>query len=251
VTGAILLQKNLYGEIAMINKARIEERQQRLTTPRAAAVAGIFAGLLFIALHVLVRLAITNSPEDPSGWQVRETEMLTLGLRLVPFAGIAFLWFIGVARDRLGQQEDRFFATVFLGSGLLYLAMTFTATAIAGGLLSSATLLQTALDPSITKFGLLTITQITNVYGVRMAAVFMLSMATIWLRTEVMPRWLAVVTYVLGLGLLLLVNLSLWATLIFPAWIFGVSVLILISNYRRTSGKEIKHPNVAENPALN
>lgn len=33
-------------------------------------------------------------------------------------AGIAFLWFIGVIRDRSGAHEDRFFATVFLGSGL-------------------------------------------------------------------------------------------------------------------------------------
>jgi len=43
----------------------------------------------------------------------------------LPFAGIAFLWFIGVLRDRLGELEDRFFATVFLGSGLLFLAMLF------------------------------------------------------------------------------------------------------------------------------
>lgn len=226
----------------MFDDDRIIQTRRRLTTPRAAAVAGIFAGLLFIALHVLVRLAVVTAPEGPSGWQVKEVEMLSLSLRLVPFAGIAFLWFIGVARDRLGQEEDRFFATVFLGSGLLYLAMTFTATAVAGGLLNSVALLQTALDPSITKFGLLTLTQITNVYGVRMAAVFMLSTATMWQRTEVMPRWLALLTYGLGLGLLLLVNLSLWATLIFPIWIFGVSTLILISNYRGPSKSKVASP---------
>jgi hypothetical protein len=50
-------------------------------------------------------------------------------------AGIAFLRFIAVVRDRLGALEDRFFATVFLGSGLLYLAMTFTSEAMAGGLI--------------------------------------------------------------------------------------------------------------------
>jgi hypothetical protein len=52
----------------------------------------------------------------------------------VPFAGIAFLWFIGVLRDRLGELEDRFFATVFFGSGLLFLGMLFLACAIVGGL---------------------------------------------------------------------------------------------------------------------
>jgi hypothetical protein len=45
------------------------------------------------------------------------------------------LWFIGVLRDRLGELEDRFFATVFLGSGLLFLAMLFTSAAVAGGII--------------------------------------------------------------------------------------------------------------------
>ena len=48
-----------------------------------------------------------------------------MGLYLVPFAGIAFLWFIGVVRDRIGEREDKFFATVFFGSGLLFVAMLF------------------------------------------------------------------------------------------------------------------------------
>jgi hypothetical protein len=53
----------------------------------------------------------------------------------VPFAGIAFLWFIGVLRDRLGEREDRFFATVFLGSGLLFPAMLFASATVAGGII--------------------------------------------------------------------------------------------------------------------
>jgi hypothetical protein len=58
-----------------------------------------------------------------------------LQLNAVPFAGIAFLWFMGVLRDRLGAKEDRFLATVFLGSGLLFLAMLFVAAAFLGGIL--------------------------------------------------------------------------------------------------------------------
>jgi len=45
------------------------------------------------------------------------------------------LWFIGVLRDRLGEREDKFFATVFFGSGLLFLAMLFAAAAVAGALI--------------------------------------------------------------------------------------------------------------------
>ena len=55
---------------------------------------------------------------------------------MVPFAGIAFLWFIGVVRDRIGEREDKFFATVFLGSGLLFVAMLFAAAAVLGGLIA-------------------------------------------------------------------------------------------------------------------
>ena len=55
----------------------------------------------------------------------------------MPFAGICFLWFIGVVRDGFGRYEDRFFASVFLGSGLLFLAMVFAASAVGAALVAS------------------------------------------------------------------------------------------------------------------
>jgi hypothetical protein len=102
-------------------------------------------------------------------------------LTLIPFAGIAFLWFIGVVRDRLGRFEDQFFSTVFFGSGLLFLAMMFVSAAIAGGILAS-----NAIEPDIlTKSGALVFGRalmytITKVYAIRMAGVFMIALATIW-----------------------------------------------------------------------
>ncbi len=118
---------------------RVTLTRQALKTPRAAAVAGIIFAVLFTISIVLMRLAI---PEELSGtntaaWLQGNTTTLTLALTLVPFAGIAFLWFIGVVRDRLGKLEDQFFSTVFFGSGLLFLAMVFASAAIAGGILSS------------------------------------------------------------------------------------------------------------------
>lgn len=219
----------------MIDEISITPRKHRLTTPRSAALAGIIAGVLFITANLLLRYAILISPAERGVWVIEDANKISLALRLVPFAGIAFLWFIGVARDRLGRREDQFFSTVFLGSGLLYLATSFIAYAIAGGLLVSRTMLDPEMDESILVFGQMTIIQIASVYNVRMSAVFMISAATLWLRTQVMPRWLVLVTYVLGLALLVLVNLSNWMTLIFPAWILGVSLLILFYNYRHTS----------------
>ena len=53
------------------------------------------------------------------------------GMYLAPFAGIMFLWFVAVVRDQIGEREDRFFATVFFGSGLLFVALLFAAAAVA------------------------------------------------------------------------------------------------------------------------
>ena len=55
----------------------------------------------------------------------------------MPFSGIAFLWFIAVVRHLIGDREDRFFATVFLGSGLLFVAMLFIAAGVGGALLAA------------------------------------------------------------------------------------------------------------------
>lgn len=210
--------------------------RRRLTTPGAAAAAGIIFALLTWTTQLLIRLSIPTDPLDNGDWLASQAGRISLALSLVPFAGIAFLWFIGVVRDHLSELEDRLFATVFLGSGLLYLGMTFVAAGLAGGLLASYAVAQdTLMGSNVYTFGRVVMYQITNIYGVRMAGVFMMSLGTIWVRTGAMPRWLALVTYALALGLLLTISLSIWVTFIFPTWVFIVSVFILIHNYRRRS----------------
>ena len=96
-----------------------------LNSPRAAAVAGFVFALLFAAAWILVRSALPASVTADSDWLDEEgaATRIRVGLALVPFAGIAFLWFIGVIRDRFKDSEDQLFSTVFIGSGLLFLAM--------------------------------------------------------------------------------------------------------------------------------
>ena len=123
---------------------------------------------------------------------------MTVALTLVPFSGIAFLWFIGVVRDRLGSMEDQFFSTVFFGSGLLFLAMIFASAAVAGGILSGYALEADTLTKSgVLVFGRAVVYTITKVYAIRMAGVFMISLATIWMRTRVMPRMFVFLSYAL------------------------------------------------------
>lgn len=206
---------------------------ERLKAPRAAAIAGILFALLFAASISLIRL---NIPADFSGeasWIKSGYRPLQIALVLMPFAVIAFLWFVAVIRDRLGEQEDQFFATVFFGSSLLFLAMVCVSMAIAGGILvvaNSAT--EEGMSQDAITFGRAVMLQISNVYALRMAAVFMISIGTIWLRTRLMPRWLTLATYALALLLLVVVSLNLWVVLVFPAWVFVISVYILIIDAR-------------------
>jgi hypothetical protein len=200
-----------------------------LRTPRAAGMAGVLFSLLFGASLVLLRTALDPDPfvaidwDGPAGWRVRAA------VTLMPFAGVAFLWFIGVVRDRLGQHEDRFFSTVWLGSGLLFVAMVFVSMSIAGGLLATARAeLPVDAERGFAAFGRAVMLQISNVYALRMGGVFMLSLGTVWFRTGLMPRWLVATTYLLALAMLVIVNLNLWVTLLFPAWVLAVSLHVLI-----------------------
>jgi hypothetical protein len=75
--------------------------------------------------------------------------------------------------------------------------------------------------------------QISNVYAVRMAGVFMISLRTIGMRTRMMPRWLVLVSYLLALVLLLVISVNLWVTLVFPAWVLALSAFLLAEDRRR------------------
>jgi hypothetical protein len=106
--------------------------RDRLRTPRAAAAAGILFSVLLLAVYGLMRRSVPHDPLEAGGWLRGGTGGVAFALNLVPFAGVAFLWFVGFLRDRLGEREDRFFATVFFGSALLLLAMLFAAAAVVG-----------------------------------------------------------------------------------------------------------------------
>jgi hypothetical protein len=214
--------------------------RSRLTTPRAAAIAGILFSLLLITSLALIRISVPADPQAAGDWLPGNWRTVGLALNLLPFAGIAFLWFIGVVRDRLGQHEDRFFATVFLGSGLLFLAMLFTSAAVAGGMMSIYGFTPSMLiDSGLYTFGRTIIYEIMNVYTMRMAGVFMISTCTLSLRTGIVPRWMAILGLALALFLLLSTGFFYWAPLVFPLWVLLISVHILLENLGRQKGEPI------------
>jgi hypothetical protein len=209
----------------------------RATAPKAAAIAGIlFSLLLFMSLALLLNIlsddADTNAIEFTANKQ-----KVQLALNLVPFASIAFLWFVGVVRDRFGDQEDQFFSTVFLGSGLLFLAMLFVSSSVSGSIfLLPERGVGQIINSGYYDVGLIVARETMTNYGIRMAGVFMISTSSLFIRTQVIPRWLAW----LGLGLAAIMILRIgyinrlgWIFLSFPLWVLLVSIYILIDNYRK------------------
>jgi hypothetical protein len=201
-----------------------------LRTPRAAAAAGIAFALLTATSLILLRLSTPADPASASQWlsDADRRKAVSVALNLVPFAGIAFLWLIGVLRDRIGGREDRFFATVFLGSGLLFVGMFFSAAALAGGLLGAAASHRSGTPGSDTlALGRGATSILLNVYSMRMAAVFTITTVTIARRTEIISRWLWGAGLVTAVVLLVGVGFSGWLELLFPAWILALSIDII------------------------
>jgi hypothetical protein len=199
-----------------------------LRTPRAAAFAGIIFSVLLVAVFGLMRLSVPSDPLEPGAWLAEDTRYVALAMNLVPFAGVAFLWFVGVLRDRLGAREDRFFATIFLGSGFLLLAMLFAAAAVVGAIINAFHAApETLIRSSTFHFGRGLAYGMINIYLVKTAAVFMITTSTIALYTRLTPRWLAIGGYVIAVALLLGSSYFGWSLLVFPFWVLLVSLSIL------------------------
>lgn len=201
----------------------------------------IFSLLTIVGLG-LVRYAVPANLSLPGIWLTEPTRRnaVRFSLNLVPFGGIAFLWFIGVLRTRMGELEDQFFATVFLASGLLFVACLFGSAAV------MAALVESVATGSIAKetyyFNRRVSDALLNLFAMKMAAVFMFTTCTIGLRTAIFPRWVAFLGYACALLLLAVIANWRWITLVFPIWMLVVSAQILSADFRSrhagTAGEE-------------
>ena len=204
----------------------------RLKTPKSAAIAGIVFSVLMFVIFWLLRRTIPAGALESGSWLAADTRAIVLALHLTPIAGVAFLWFIGVLRDRLGRQEDRFFATVFFGSALLFLTMLFAAGAMIGAVTLTASVIEPGqlINSSTFRFARAAVYILTNVYAIKMAAVFMFSTSTVVIYTGIAPRWIAFVGYLLASVLLVGSYYIGWSILVLPAWVLLISVYILVDN---------------------
>jgi hypothetical protein len=207
-----------------------------LRTPRAAGAAGIVFGLLLGIAIILIRKAIPANPSEATSWLAGSAnqQALQTALNLLPFAGISFLWFMGSMRDYVGAAEDKFFATIFLASGLLFTATLFVFAASAGSLLATVEASQTAPVPELWQYARQFTFSLLSDYAMRMAAVFAISTSVIGRLLGVFPRPLVWLGYLVAPVLLLVVGRIAWCELLFPVWVLSVSGYILLSDLRAT-----------------
>lgn len=212
-----------------------------LRAPRAAGVAGLAFAVLYTAALVLLRMSpfIGADPGTIAAMQPGADDGLFIAtFYLFPFAGVAFLWFVAVARDQVDDRRDRFFAIVLAGSGELFVALLF----VAGALASAITLGMRYLGdgtPTADQVGLMrSMTYaLLFVFGSRAAGIFLVSFSTVAHRTRALPTWLALPGFLIGLVLMFVVTAWEWVVLVLPAWvaIVSVGILVLQRRARRTA----------------
>jgi hypothetical protein len=204
--------------------------QPALRTPRSAALAGIVFAVLALGSLVTIHFAVPRHPADSGVAESPRRELLLIGLSLVPFAAVAFLWFTGVVRDRIGAREDRFFGTVFLGSGLLFVGVLLVGEAVASGMVLSVDSTTQTFGAAAPDWWVAT----RNISGelieaaLQMAGVFLTATTTLLCRSGAAPRWLTLGGSVISLLLFFSVYFTQWVGVLFPLWIFVLSLYILV-----------------------
>ncbi|MFM7057339.1 MAG: hypothetical protein ACKO2P_10500 [Planctomycetota bacterium] len=194
---------------------------------QAAASSGVVFAALYATSLALLRIAVPADPRDPGEWLADPTRcsQVHMALNLVPFTGIAFLWFMALIDVRLQLAQNRIAATVFLGSGLLFVAMLFSSAAGAQGLLNAFAqeLLQRS-ENDAWKVSRGTVYALMNPFAIRMAAVFTFVTSSAGLRSGLLHRWVAMAGFPCGAVLLLIITDFAWVALLFPCWVLLVTI---------------------------
>lgn len=214
-----------------------ERRRERLRSIESAAIAGVvYAVLTLVALVIFRRFPDPSLPNtDIAAWynDPANHASLIIALNLVSMASVAFLWFVAVIRRRMGEREDRFFATVFLGSAILYLVTLIAgAVAMAAPAVGSSVMDSGLVDRATATLTVGTANAMLLIIGPRLQAVFMLTTSTLILRTRVMPNWLAYLGYATGILLFLFPIVAQPLGIVFPLWVLVVSITIALTRPR-------------------
>ncbi len=218
--------------------------RRRLVSIEAAAIAGIVCA---VGWSLSLRGLLSAPGIDATEAEITEyyshhsngTAAL-VWLQLLVVATIAFLWFVGVVRGRIGDREPRLFGTVFFGSSILLAALAFVGTA----LLAAPSMLLVVSDqtpsPDAVALTRASAAIVLSVFLPRIATLLMFSTAGLGRATGALPKWLVWLTYLIGAISFVNVSIATPSVYVVPAWIAMVSIVLLVR--RPPQGFELEAP---------
>ncbi len=228
---------------ARAERAEGIRRPSALRSIEAAAVAGlVHASLLLVSTYLLLRAPQVTADAPDVRWYVDAANQRStaLGLNLMAIGMIAFLWFVAVIRRRVGERENKFFGTVFLGSALLLAGTRVIAAVLFSTPTMSAYLF--GVQPGAESVALWQTSGLTlaTIVGTRLESVFVISTTTVGRLSEALPAWLIWFGYLTGLVLLVIPLSRALLIWLFPVWVAAVSVTLLVRHH--LNGSELDVP---------
>jgi hypothetical protein len=199
-------------------------------TASLTAGMGLAHALLFLLAYGLIFSVAGSRAPGALASEVYQRRLNLFGLYVMPFAGIAFLWFIVALRMWIsahGRPENVLYSNIQLVTGILYVGMIFVASAASATAAASIEPTSVPSDQSFAsqfpRFG----STILFVFSLRMASMFVLSTSNIGKGSGVLPRWFVLAGYAVGLVLLLSASFSTVLALVFPVWLLVLCALLL------------------------
>jgi len=208
---------------------------RRRSSVQSASVAGIvYAIAASVALLILLDFPSPDlSDAELEAWfaDAGNRWQLLAALNVGTVAAVAFLWFVGVLRNRIGDREDRFFGTVFYGSAILHAAFWIIGLAALAAIPTAIELFDVSVRVDSASVGATGgfAGALLFVAGPKIQALFVMSTSTIFLRTSTAPKWLAFVGYAFGVVLFVVPVVARPVGVGFPIWVFVASVTVLVT----------------------
>lgn len=222
------------GELAHRGVSAAPEGREITRYSQMSGVSGIVFAILLVVAMVLVKQAPGLGVPDSvymAFYQGNSDVLVTLGLYIVPFAGIAFLWYMAATRALLTAHAGALPEIPRLlqqASGVTWVCMMFAGAAAVGAVallsvFSVDPLPQVGVARALASAGY----GLVFVYGVRVAGMYMITTTTLASKAGLLPRWLALLGYLAAAFLLVSTTFHPAILLIFPTWVVLVSVLVL------------------------
>ncbi|HEY7030398.1 MAG TPA: hypothetical protein VH482_03675 [Thermomicrobiales bacterium] len=213
------------------------EGEHRRSLRRAATMTAGF-GIAYSVLFLLAAWLMSSVPGARASDQEiadfynsgDKRRVILVGLYLMPFAGIAFIWFIVALRMWISfsvRRENALLSNIQLVSGIIFVTLFFASAAANSVLAASMEFSDAPVDPVVARefpqFG----NSLLFVFGMRMGAMFVFTTSNIGRAAGTLPRWFTYLGFAVGLFMLLSASFQPWFVLVFPIWLLILSGFLL------------------------